>query len=559
MDFLNKAYSQLADLVRSMTPAARVTAALLAGVIVVGLAFLFRFQTQTADDYLLGGRPFMAGELTAVQRALSEAKLTNWELEGNRIKIPSGQKAAYIAALAENNALPTDWNAAMDKAVDGSNPFRSRHEIDLTMQRAKQKELSLVISRFHNVEQASVMFDETERGNFRKDKHKTASVAVQTSGLGLEEPQVRAIRNLLATSYAGLNRENITITDTTTGISYAGSLGENGAGGENVYAERKAQFETLFKKKILDQLANVVGIMVGVNVELDAELNSNTTTVKVDPKSIPIKSSEKATETTSTSPSNQGRPGVASNGVTGAVGNQPAEVASVGARSTLSETTSDQSSVPGGFTKESKFLPGMNPRHVTAAINVPSSYYLKIWRQLNPTPAGQPAKEPDAAELKKIETDEKTRIENAIVNLLPPPPPGKTPYPLVTVTTYTDLPSAAPVAIPLLTQITDWLSGNWRSVAMLGVGLVGLVMLRGMLRNTPAPLANDVSASSESHDHATHDAEPAAEEDKPEPILKMRRKLSSKGPNLREELRQLVKDDPDAAANVLRGWIGDAA
>jgi flagellar biosynthesis/type III secretory pathway M-ring protein FliF/YscJ len=39
----------------------------------------------------------------------------------------------------------------------------------------------------------------------------------------------------------------------------------------------------------------------------------------------------------------------------------------------------------------------------------------------------------------------------------------------------------------------------------------------------------------------------------------MRRKLSTKGPNLREELRQLVKEDPDSAANVLRGWIGEAA
>src|SRR5436190_16367002 len=165
MDFLNKAYSQIVDLFRSMTPAARLMAGLLAAVIVVALTFLFRFQTHSADGYLLEGRPFLGGDLTAVQRALSEANLNNWELDGNRIKIPSGQKAVYIAALAENNALPTDWNAAMDKAVDGANPFRSRHEIDLSMQRAKQKELSLVISRFQNVEQASVMFDETERGN----------------------------------------------------------------------------------------------------------------------------------------------------------------------------------------------------------------------------------------------------------------------------------------------------------------------------------------------------------------------------------------------------------
>ena len=133
MDFLSKANAQIVDLFRSMTPAARLTAGLLLVVIVLGLALLFRFQVETADDFLLGGRPFLAGEMTAVQRALSEAGLKNWQLEGSRIKIPGGQKDVYIAALAEGNALPSDWNAPMDKAVESINPFRSNRELDLAV------------------------------------------------------------------------------------------------------------------------------------------------------------------------------------------------------------------------------------------------------------------------------------------------------------------------------------------------------------------------------------------------------------------------------------------
>jgi flagellar M-ring protein FliF len=561
MDFLNKAYAQIVDLFRSMTPAGRLMAGLLSAAIVVALAFSFQFQTQSADGYLLEGRPFMAGELTAVQRALSEANLNNWELDGNRIKIPSGQKAVYIAALAENNALPSDWNAAMDKAVDGTNPFRSRHEIDLTLQRAKQKELGMVISRFRNVEQASVMFDEIEKpGGLRRTKHKTASVAVQTNGMGLEEAQVRAIRNLLATSYAGLNRDDIAITDTTTGNSSYGAASRNGDGSENLYATTKAGYEADWRKKISDQLANVAGVIVGVNVEMDGEIRSKTTTVKIDPKPVPITTSEKTLESTSVGPTNQGRPGAVPNGVAGAtVGNQPATVAeAAGPKSTQSETSSTQNSVP-GFNKTDTENVALRPQHVTAVVNVPASHYLKIWKQLNPTPAGQPAKEADVAELKKIEGEEIKRIEDTVTNLLPPLPAGKNPYPLVKVTTYVDVPATLPTATPLMTTITDWLSGNWRTIGMFVVGLVGLVMLRGMLRNNAAPLvdAQEAPASGgEQHDRETDSLD---EEPSPEPILMMRRKLSSKGPNLREELRQLVKDDPDAAANVLRGWIGDAA
>jgi flagellar M-ring protein FliF len=201
----------------------------------------------------------------------------------------------------------------------------------------------------------------------------------------------------------------------------------------------------------------------------------------------------------------------------------------------------------------------LKPEHVTAVVNVPASHYQKIWQQLNPTPAGETPKTPDVADLKKIEGEEITRIEDTVAKLLPPLPPGKNVYPLVKVSTYVDVPAAPPAAIPLMTTVTDWLSGNWRTVGMFGVGLFGLLMLRGMLRSNVAPLpADEQSAAAAGHQH-DHAAESAEAEPPPEPILVMRRKLSSKGPNLREELRQLVKDDPDAAANVLRGWIGDAA
>lgn len=557
MDFLNKAYLQIVDLFRTMTPAARLTAGLLAAAIVVGLAFLFRFQTQSADDYLLGGRPFMAGELTSAQRALSEAGLKNWLLEGNRIKIPANQKDVYIAALAENNALPADWNAAMDKAVDGTNPFRSRHEIDISMQRAKQKELSMVISRFKNVEQAYVTFDEIEKGGLRRQKLKTASVAVQTSGTGLEEPQARAIRNLLSTSYAGLEQNSIAITDATTGKSYIPPSAD-GQSGDNLYDITKTNYEEKWKKKLTDHLSNIAGIMVGVNVEMDNEIRSDVTSLKWDAKPVPVQTTESTQESTSVGPTTSGRPGAAANGVGGTVGNQPAEIAAgSGTKSTQNQTSNTQSSVP-GFEKTTTTNWGMRPKHVTAAINVPASYYVKIWKQLNPVPAGQPVKEPDAADLKKIEGEERKRIEDAVVNLLPPPPAGKAPYPLVTVSTYPDIPSAPLPVDTLMQQTTGWLASNWRTVAMFGMSCIGLLMLRGMLRNNP-PAQSSSPAPQASHEEHDEAEETADETEKPEQILMMRRKLSSKGPNLREELRQLVKEDPDAAANVLRGWIGDAA
>ena len=44
---------------------------------------------------------------------------------------------------------------------------------------------------------------------------------------------------------------------------------------------------------------------------------------------------------------------------------------------------------------------------------------------------------------------------------------------------------------------------------------------------------------------------------KEEESAKPKRKFSSDGPNIKEELSELIQDDPDTAANVLKQWIGE--
>ena len=50
MDFLNKAFAQLNDLFRSMTPGGRITTGLLLVVAVVSVGYLFQSQVSGGDD-----------------------------------------------------------------------------------------------------------------------------------------------------------------------------------------------------------------------------------------------------------------------------------------------------------------------------------------------------------------------------------------------------------------------------------------------------------------------------------------------------------------------------
>ena len=101
----------------------------------------------------------------------------------------------------------------------------------------------------------------------------------------------------------------------------------------------------------------------------------------------------------------------------------------------------------------------------------------------------------------------------------------------------------------------DYLGENWRTMGMIAVGLVSLVMLRGMIRgaaSAPAPAAEAVNTPRIAAMEEEEEEEPAVE-------TVLRKKFDVGGPNLKQELQLLVKEDPDAAAAILRNWIGDAA
>jgi flagellar M-ring protein FliF len=559
MDFVNKAYAQTLELFRSLSPGARVAVGLLLAVIVVSLAYLFQFQVQTGDEFLLDGRPFSASEVTAIETAFAQAGLSGSTLIGNRIRIPRGQKNAYLAAMADNAALPADFYKYLDEAATSDNPFASSKSQDQRRANAKMKELALIVSRMHGIESATVQYDEELKPGLARTKEKTAMVAVWTTGGTLDEDQVKSIRNVVGSAYAGLDPQSITITDMVSKLSYGGRTGPGGASeSESLYASHKQKHERLWQQKIADQLSMIPGVIVGVNVEMTPEVIDRTQSVKLDPKPITLSSEESSKESTVRSPGNAGRPGAVPNGIDGP-GNRAIalnQTTAGGNESTTTESRTNVQNMPGQEVKYTEGA-GLVPTKVTASINVPASYYAKIWQERNPPPAGQVPKTPEAADLAKIETETTTRIQETVRNLLPPFIVGTDPWPHITVSTYTDLPASLPAAPSLASTAGTWLADNWRTLGVVGLGIVSLMMLRSMVRS-PAGSPSPAAAAGQSRAHAsTAAAEPAEEEQEPAAVL--RKRFASSGPDLKSELRDLVKENPDAAANVLKLWIGDAA
>lgn len=569
MDFLNKLFAQLNDLFKSMSPGARMTAGLLLVAVVVSLGYLFNSQAGGADTFLLNGQSFTSEEMTAMEAAFGKAGLSDYTVDGSRIRVVKSRQAAFLAAMADNGALPSQFGDHFSKALASSGPFTPRAQQEEMIKNARQRELAMVIRSMNGIENAVVHYDVQKRtGGLSNNQVITASVSVKPRGnLQLDEARVPMIRSLVASAIAGLSPENVTVVD-INGRAHVGTKGGVGSWQDDPYLSMTRAYKEMIEASIRNSLAYVPGITATANVELDHKMVETIIATKVDPKPVPI-ITETAEKTFTNNSQNGG--GGAPSGLRAQQPNAPASLPGGGGGSQSEDTnsTSKQQSVASHSNSETK-LAGLTPKRVAVAIGVPSDYFEQVWQLQNPPADGAEKKKPDAAALAAIEAAEIKRIKEFVTQLIPKPADPAQPIDPATLVTVTAFSRLAPPELEgpsIVDRGLDWLAGSWSTLGMIGLGLFSLMMLKSFVGSVqianPTP---DVRSATLSEDE---DEEPAAakgavaasaggEKDGAKPKQRtLQRKLGT-GMSLREELIDMVREDPEAAANVLRSWIGNA-
>jgi flagellar M-ring protein FliF len=555
MDLFNKAFSQLSDLLRSMTPGGRLTAGLLLVVVVVSLGYLFQHQMSGPDGFLMNDEPIPASCLPAMEAALGKANLT-YTAEGGRIRIPRGQQAAYMAALADAKALPPNFGSALRGAMDAGSPFESPKQRELRFKIALQEELSRIIRQMTGIEEADVLIDSKPQPGLSQEQLVTASISVKPQGTEpLDPSRVPAIRGLVVGAIAGLKPESVIVTDLNGPRVYPGDPRQGGDGGENLYLATNAAYERALKGKLLGALGYIPSLTVEVTVELDRERSSRSQSLKVDPKTVSLRTTEKTTTKTrdGTSGGGGGRPGFQAANTPAALASSPA---GKGSREEEENSNSDQVNEPILREHIEKETVGLTPKRATVSVGIPSSYFEKVWHERNPAKEGEEPKTPDLAALDAMREEVLGQVRKQVTALLPPLPPeaAQNTTDLVTITTFQDI-KPGPLPGPSTVQkVLAWLGQHWSTLGLIGLVGAGLLMLCSMVRGVPPPEPSSVplriAASPEVQSQPGETPETVA--------AKRLRRLVGGGPNLRDELSELVKEDPDAAANILRTWIGQA-
>jgi flagellar biosynthesis/type III secretory pathway M-ring protein FliF/YscJ len=490
MDLLNRTYSQLFGLYRSMTPAARLAVGLMIVAVAGTAGYLRTHATVVAESDLMRGLPLAAAQLPAMEAAFAKATLQGYKVRGTSIFVPRGQEAVYMAALVDAKALPRDFGAAQHEAANSGGMFDFGPQRVERMRIAKQDVLAQAICKINGIESACVLCDVDSRPGPFKERVLTATALVKPAGGGhLDDTLVSAIRKMVAGTIAGMKPENVAVSDLGNGRTWYGNPEEGTASGENLGVSLKRTWEQDLKTKILNALCFIPSVTVEATVLADLERLARLKSAKGEKESL-----------------------------------------------------------------------ALTPTVARVSVGVPMSYFRKVWQERNAAETDRMQAVPRRATLDQIRLEESVKIQRHVAQLLPSVESVAKAADLVAVTPFEDLPlheSPLPAAD---TGIRNWLRNPEHTAGVAAATLIGLLLLRSLVRTRPAACFASAAAKASStapvRDRATDPGDPRAKiipATIPRPHAKG---FHAAVAPRREELSEWVEDDPDGAANVLRSWIG---
>ncbi len=563
MNFLNEIGKQLRDLFASMTPASRIMAGLMIAVVLVSLGWIMSGGASSPKtEYLFGGRNSTDVELASMEAAFGNAQLGDYERVGQRIKIPSAKKAEYLKALNTASALPGDHKSAFKTQLERNNPFESSDKWKLGVDIARQQQLENTIKNYNGIQLAIVNYDE-QRTGFGKKNDQVCFIAVQGfNGTPIPQNMLKNIQKIAAHTFAGLKEENVTVTDLGTGTLVAG--GSNG-NDENAYFVAQSMYETKYEAKI-SSLFPEFDARISVNVALDPTLRTQSELLQYQQQSVPLSTSTSTKTAENAKGSPGGQPGAAPNGVS----NQSATLStgSVAQNSKIKETQENQKSAA-GHEATIKNTVGLVPKSVHVTIGIPESHYRNIllqrFRLDNPGKAESDAPTPTAKDLDDIRLAEEKRVRLAVENLVTDGRQGTDKATLTNVYSFVDIPQTVAAGPTFTDNALGWLSESWTTVALMGLVLVSLGMMFSWLKSPVTSGDTDKrfaegfgleipSIPLDQLDLGADGDEAVGEDGRRKPPA-----LEVTGTEMKEDLSTIIKENPDAAVNLIKAWIGEAA
>lgn len=496
----------------------------------------------TADMEPVLDQSMSAADIGRIKAAL-DMRGINARVVGDRVLVPADRRLEAVAVLAYADALPSNSSSAWDEMIKQMSPWDSRSKTDSIQNHMKERMLSDVISGFFpGVARANVIINPISERRVGASLEPSASVQITTRGRDVNVKRlVDAAAATVASAVSGLTRSRVSVV--VDGVPRrAQDPDPSGLGGADLYEQIEAQ-----EKRLAEKITSVLmpGALVAVTVDLEITSSQETRETYDASKTV---SKEKVVETSSEE-SSQPQQQV---GEPGAISNMALSLAAApltpNATSTAEKSRIESEIFP-SRTVETINKPAGKPTVVSAAVRIPRSYFVNKFRAANPS-----AKDPDDAALQPLVNAELPTIRRVVQNCV-----GMKSEESISVDTYFDgaAPLLAATEAGLPSGMGSLVGGHLREIAVGVLALISLFMISMMVRrSSPAPAitahaepietpqlkASETVAGIASDGHTMLDGMELDED-------------AIKAQQMVEQVSTMVKEDPDAAASLIKRWL----
>lgn len=549
MDFIKAQYERIQQQLNGLSASQRMLTFTMLVIMGITLVYWVKYAGKPEMEALLD-QPMAAQDLTNIRMKLDGMGI-HYEVTGDRILVPSEKKDGALAALYYDQALPSNTSTGWDAIVKQINPWNSEAQNAQWWLQAKQAKLAEVIRGFPDVADANVIIDATDhRGFGDKAIRPSATINIKMrEGRRANKKLVMAAADMVAGSQAGLDRGRIKVV--VNGVSYPVQPdGPDSIGGGDELVDIRQMNEAYYSDKIAKQLGWMQSeVFVSVAVDINGKTTDETSTT-YDPKGgakIETKIRSKTSDESSGNASAD-EPGVGANtqaslgdGGGGAKQSHSENEDETEFQSQLSSKQEVSHEAPGKATV------------MSATVRVPHSYFVRVYKEQNPNAKNppddatlQPAVD---AELKKIRTDVKNCAH-------------LTDDSAVAVETYYDTvisdsnPVLATTNTP--TGMSGLVGGHAKEIALGVLAVVSLFMMATMVKKgAPAPVVASVPVPEGPPVQLAAGEEVVGEAGDGETILGGMEldEDAAKTQQMLGQVSDLVKDNPDAAANLIKRWM----
>jgi len=545
MDFVKSQLLRIQQQLGGLSASQKMLTATLVTIMVMTLVLWTNYSSQAEMEPLLD-QPLAVDEIANIKNHLS-ARQIKFSVAGERILVPSDRRSEILADLAYSKLLPRNTATAFDSEVTKQlGPFNSQSQNTYLYNKAKEAELSRVISNLHGVANAVVIIDPTAERRFAPNpRQSTAMVTIETKTPDQRPSKnlINAAADIIAGAQSGLDRSRISVV--VDGASYPVQEREDGSFIASDFVEKKQEAERLEAKRVQEHLSDIPGAMVAVTVTLNTQI-THRQEQRVDTKDFLYKEKsirERNTENTS-APMGGQEPGPQAN--VGAAINEGGATITPDS-STENENEVEFELIPSRINEESK-IPAGEHKIVAASVRVPRSHFVNIVkaRDSKITEVTDALLQPTIDEgLRSIRESVKkctalTNDDDVDVQVY-----------------YEPMPLMASAESTPASGVSSMVGGYSKEIAVGALAVVSLFMVLMMVRKgSPAPIipmrpepkptpqlaAVEAVAGEVSEGNALLDGMELDED-------------AVKTQQMLEQVTTMVDENPDAAANLVKRWL----